>query len=303
VWPWLWHDTFQRIGEYVGFHLHHYGIYFLYYGHVFSEKPFAPWTAPFVMAASTVPLATSVLAVFGVWSARRVIAVRLRFFDGPDDDRRKEGDLLLFSALNAVTTISVVAFAGTPIYGGEKLFMPFFPFWCLLAGYGALSLFERIRLELPELGEKVAPLIPAALALSGALLVASFSPGYALSEYNGLTGGLRGATATGFERQYYDVAFRDLVAWLDANAPQNTRIHFLPNNWEYVRTYRWYHESGELRADIQVVNNESEANLVVITHERRFGRYGEDLTRYRTREILEERIIDGTPIWSVVKVR
>ena len=70
---------------------------------------------------------------------------------------------------------------------------------------------------------------------------------------------------------------RDLVAWLSSHAPPGTRIHFLPNNWEYVRTYRWYREAGELRADITVVDAEEQADWIVITHERRFARYAADL--------------------------
>jgi 4-amino-4-deoxy-L-arabinose transferase-like glycosyltransferase len=307
-WPWLWKDTLARIGEYVGFHLHHYGILFLYLGRVYSEAPFAPWHAPFVMAASTMPLALLGLCAIGVVSAWPAVRARLRFKDGPDDDQRRAGDLWLFSGLNLFTTIGVVAFAGTPIYGGEKLFMPFFPFACLFAGYGATCLVERIERELgaaSSSGQRWAgPIVVAGLAGSALALSARFGFGaYGLSEYNGLAGGLRGATATGFERQYYDVAFRDLVAWLDANAPPNTRLHFLPNNWEYVRTYRWYKEGGELRADLSVVNAEGDADWVVITHERRFARYGDDLRRYRGRPVLEERLVDGTPLWTVVKAR
>ena len=138
--------------------------------------------------------------------------------------------------------------------------------------------------------------------MSGAAQQIEFG-GYALSQYNGLVGGLRGATAYGFERQYYDVAFRDLVRWLSDNAPPNARVHFLPNNWEYVRTYKWYRLAGELRSDIQVVQGEASADWVVITHERRFARYAADLRRYRGKPVLEEKIIDGTPIWTVVQGR
>jgi 4-amino-4-deoxy-L-arabinose transferase-like glycosyltransferase len=300
VWPWLWFDTFQRIGAYIGFHLHHYGIYFLYFGHVYDREPFAPWHAPFVMAATTMPLVTLMLGFVGIRFALPVIANRLRFTGGPDDDRRKEGDLLLMVLLNAAVTISAVAFSGGAKYGGEKLFMPFFPFWCLLGGYGAYGLFTQLRRSLDARWRRFLPAIVGLIAASPIALWLDFG-GYALSEYNALAGGLRGATALGFERQYYDVAYRDLAHWLDETAPQNLRIHFLPNNWEYVRTYNWYKKNGELRGDIQVVNNENEADWIVITHERRFTRYGDDLRRYRTKPIVREKIVGGTPIWSVVK--
>lgn len=294
-WPWLWTHTFERVQQYVQFHLNHYGIYFLYFGRVYDKAPFAPWHSMFTMAAITVPLAISALAFVGIYAARRPIAYRLKHPIAPDDDDKRAGDLLLFTILNAVVSICVVAFSGGAKYGGAKLFMPFFPFWCLLAGYGGLWLYERAAGPL----RRVAIGVLAVALLSTAAQAIRFGP-YALSQYNALAGGLRGATQTGFERQYYDIAFRDLVDWLNANAPENARVHFLPNNWEYVRTYKWYRIAGDLRKDIQVVNAERSATLIVVTHERRFSRYGNDLMRYRTHAVLEEKVIDGVPIWTVV---
>ncbi len=298
IWPWMWFDVVARVQEYVSFHVNHYGIYFLYFGRIFSSDPYGPWHAPFVMAASTVPLVTTAFAIVGGIVAVPAIARRLVQREDGDRPERREGDLLLFVALNLITTISVVAFAGTPIYGGAKLFMPFFPFLCLLAGYGANALYERLA----DLSRPAAAAAVSVLAATGVAHQLKYG-GYALSQYNGLIGGLRGATARGLERQYYDIAFRDLVAWLSAEAPANTRVHFLPNNWEYVRTYKWYRAAGELRDDLQVVRDENAADWIVITHERRFARYAEDLRRYRGKPVIHEKIIDGSPIWSVVRRR
>jgi 4-amino-4-deoxy-L-arabinose transferase-like glycosyltransferase len=303
LWPWMWFDLAPRVGQYVGFHLNHYGIYFLYFGTVFDKNPFAPWHAPFTMAAITVPVATSLLAVLGLWLGRTAIWSRIARPAAYSEAYRREGDLLLSSALHAAVAVLVVAFSGGPKYGGAKLFMPFFPFWCLLAGYGALRLYEVAEEHLPRPWARVAPSAATGLAVAASLGLQLRFGGYALSEYNGLVGGLRGATATGFERQYYDIAFRDLVAWLNANAPKNAKVHFLPNNWEYVRTYKWYRQAGELRSDIQVTQGPAQAQLLILTHERRFQRYGGDLQQHRLDEVLEEKVVDGVPIWTVVKAR
>ena len=300
IWPWMWTDVVARVKEYVNFHVNHYGIHFLYFGQVHTDAPYAPWHSPFVMAASTIPLVTSIFAIAGILYSYRLVRLRLRFRDGPDDSRRKEGDLLLFVLLNAVTTISLVAFAGTPIYGGEKLFMPFFPFWCLLAGYGANIFYEKLEVAISKAAPRL--VLVGFLACSGLLFQISYG-GYGLSQYNGLVGGVRGATALGFERQYYDLAFRDLVTWLSQEAPKNLKVHFLPNNWEYVRTYKWYRRGKDLRSDIVVSNQENQADWIVLTHERRFARYAKDLQRYRGYKVLFEKRIDGTPIWTVLKRR
>jgi hypothetical protein len=300
VWPWLWFDTLTRLSQYVSFHLNHYGIYFLYFGRIFSKEPFAPWHAPFVMAATTVPLAMSALALVGLRFSIPVIRARLRFIDGPDDDRRREGDLLLTVILHAAVAICSVALSGGAKYGGEKLFSPFFPFWCLLAGYGAVCLFECLAAATRR---RWIPGAVLGLAASSALALELRFGEYALSEYNGLAGGLRGAAALGFERQYYDVAYRDLLAFLNAQEKPGLRLYFVPNNWEYVRTFNWYRKAGNLNGDIQVVNSEAQADWIVVTHERRFARYGDDLERYRARPVIREKIIDGTPLWSILQAR
>jgi len=304
VWPWMWNDTVARIQGYVAFHLNHYPIFFLYLGQVYAAKPFAPWHAPFVTTLLTVPLATLALAAGGFLAAWPAIRLRLRFLSGPDDDFRKEGDLWLFAVINAALTIGVVAFAGTPIYGGEKLFMPFFPFLCLFAGGGANMLWER--LEAGMASPFLRKIVPASLmivaSMSGVALGWKFW-GYPLSQWNGLADGARGAAALGMERQYYDLAFRDLVTWLSKEGPPNLRVHFLPNNWEYVRTFGWYAKGGDVRKDIQVVQSEAQADWVIVTHERRFARYGDDLQRYRGRPIIREQTVDGVPIWSVIDAR
>lgn len=297
TWPWLWHDTFTRLGEYVGFHLNHYGIHFLYFGTVFHQNPFAPWHAPFVMAFVTVPLATSALAGFGIAAAACRVRNRLRDRTGPDSPERREADLVLTAFLHALFAVLVVALSGGPKYGGAKLFMPFFPFWCLLAGYGVLRLLE---LAGDRLGLRGAAVGVFGLALVSQVGLQNKFGGYALSQYNASVNGLAGATARGFERQYYDVAFPDLVAWLNEAGPDDLKVHFLPNNWEYVRTYRWYRRAGALRSDIKVVRDVRDADWLVLTHERRFARYRNDLLVYRTRPVLREHRLDGVPLWTVL---
>ncbi len=298
-WPWMWFDIVGRVNSYVAFHLNHYGIYFLYFGRVFEKDPFAPWHASVVMAFTTIPLATSFLAIFGTLRAlpellSRLLGVKV------SAQRGNEADLVSWCLLHGAVSVAVVAFSGGAKYGGAKLFMPFFPFWCLLAGYGVLRLCEWAQeLSLP----KYIPAAATALALASSLSLQLKFGEYALSQYNALAGGLRGATAAGFERQYYDIAFRDLVKYLSQEAPRGHKVHFLPNNWEYVRTYKWYKKAGLLRSDIKVTQGEQQADWVVITHERRFSRYSGDFQRYRMNKLVKEKQVDGTPIWSIYQRR
>jgi 4-amino-4-deoxy-L-arabinose transferase-like glycosyltransferase len=300
VWPWMWFDVVERVSEYVGFHLQHYGIYFLYFGRLYEKDPFAPWHMPFVMAAITVPLAVSALAIFGLARGARLAGRRIYLGHAAraeDGAAVREGELVLWVGLNALGTLLTVALSGGAKYGGAKLFMPFFPFWCLLAGYGALRLLEAARAPRLRAGAAAAVALAAGSGLAQAVRFAD-AP---LSQYNALVGGLRGATALGFERQYYDLAFRDLVALLSEEAPPNARVHFLPNNWEYVRTFKHYRKEGTLRPDIRVTRSEGRAQWIVLTHERRFRRYGADLQRLREWAVIAEKKVDGTPLWTILE--
>ena len=298
VWPWMWFDIVQRVQDYVAFHLHHYGIYFLYFGQVYDSNPFAPWHAPWVMAAITVPLSTSILAIYGLFFGLKPIW-RCISKTGEDD---KEGVFVLWCGLHALCSIGVVSLSGGAKYGGAKLFMPFFPFWCLLAGYGALRLLELFGTYDIRQWRKNA-FVYAAISLSifsGVVLIARTSS-VPLSQYNGLVGGLRGATQVGFERQYYDLAYRDMVSWIAKAAPHNAKVHFLPNNWEYIRTFKWYKREGSIRSDISVVRNPQEAHWIILTHERRFKRYTTDLLGLRSWKVLKEKVVDGVPLWTALE--
>lgn len=303
-WPWLWFDTVKRVSEYVSFHLGHYGIYFLYFGRLYEKDPYAPWHMPLVMTAVTVPLVISACALAGAGLGLRPLGARLywgaaaRAEHGKTRARLREGELVLWLILNAAFALAPVMFSGGAKYGGAKLWMPFFPFWALLAGYGVLRLWEEISVE--GRPAQLALGVVLALGLGGALGQHYRYRNTPLSQYNALAGGLRGATALGFERQYYDLAFRDLVALLSERAPPNARVHFLPNNWEYIRTFKWYRREGTLRSDVRVTQSEGEAQWIVLTHERRFPRYGADLQRLRGWRVVEERKVDGVPIWTIL---
>ena len=286
VWPWMWFDLAERVAAYVSFHLKHYGIYFLYFGERFEKDPFAPWTMPFVMAGLTVPVGLVILGFAGA------------ALGGLD---RRTRTLAGWAGLNALGAILPVALSGGAKYGGAKLFMPFFPFWCLLAALGAVLALEALsRRWKSSLRWSLPVLLLVPLSGTAQLVRYGATP---LSQYNALAGGLRGATALGFERQYYDLAFHDLVDFLNRKGPPELKVHFLPNNWEYVRTFKWYAREGRLRNDIRVVRSEAAADWVVLTHERRFPRYAGDLIRARRWAVVHERRQDGVPLWTVLNPR
>ncbi|MBN2360166.1 MAG: glycosyltransferase family 39 protein [Deltaproteobacteria bacterium] len=299
LWPRLWFDTFKRLGEYIGYHLNHYPIYFYYLGRLY-DQPFAPWHAPFAMAFVTTPLILVAAAVIGLLGLRGFAAFwGVRSSDGEESE---EGARAVYVLLHALATIATVAFLGSPKYGGVKLFLPFFPFVALLIAVGvdtAVDAVLRLRPGLARRRDWVQVAIGSLVLVPAAAAALSSHP-FGLSYYGAGIGGLRGAAAIGFERQYYDVADKELAAWLNREAPPGATIHFEPNNKEYLKTYRWLARDGYLRPDLKVVGD-ANADYLVLTHERRWSTYPDLAARYSRKPALHEKRVDGVPLYTVYR--
>ena len=300
TWPHLWHDTGARLLAYIKFHMNHYPILVFYQGTRFSE-PHAPWHMPFNMAAGTIPLPLLAIGLWGAVSAT-LSAFRVTFRPAPSSkDRLKT--LVLIQLLLA---IGIVAFTHVPKYGGEKLFMPFFPLFCLLAGCAFSEAIQDLRQAFLTRVKTVhrALLIGGfALVVLGPGYLAShhFHGGYALSYYSEYLGGLRGATAAGYERTYYDVADKSLARWLDQNVAPGAKVHFEPNHKEYKRTYKWLRKDGYVSKRLKLSAKWRDADYIVLTHERRWAQYSDLLQKTAPLKIVYEKRIDDVPLYTVYK--
>jgi hypothetical protein len=312
MWPWIWFETHQRLNNYIGFHLKHYGILFSYFGTIYDEKPFAPWHAPWVMAGITTPPLSVLAGVFGtgvalftVFSGRRAAVVSAG--PSPAEERRDFHVLILLCAL---MTIGTVSFLPVPKYGGVKLFLPFFPFFALLGGVGVQWVADRICGLLPDLTSltgqirrrAIEALVAGLLIVPAAVATARVHP-YHLSYYNAFIGGLPGAAKAGMERQYYDVFYKALVAWMNVNLPRDAQVHFLPNNKEYVRSAPWYRMDGVLRKDIRIATDLEKAGYLVLTHEERWREWPELQKKYGSLPSLYEIAVEGVPLLNVYKIK
>jgi hypothetical protein len=304
LWPWLWFDTIERLGAYIAFHMNHYPIYLFYDGEIW-EKPFAPPAAVAVLGFGAMPFTVVVLGLLGALrSARAVVRIaRAAVTDGSAPDASSGDQLRALVLLQAAFSMALVANPVTPRYGGEKLFMPFFPFFCLLAADGAMLVVDAARTFAPKIGPAPAAVVVVALAAApGVVGTAKHHGGYALSYYGETVGGLRGAVARGYERTYYDVADKALARWLDDHA-RGSRVHVEPNHKEYVRTYRWMKKDGVIRG-VNLVDDKRSADVIVLTHERRWATYPSlksDIEQWGTPVL--EKSIDGVPLYTVYRRR
>jgi 4-amino-4-deoxy-L-arabinose transferase-like glycosyltransferase len=309
VWPWMWFDTFPRLGAYFGFHLGHYPILNFVGGEVYT-KPHAPWHFAFTMAGAAMPLPVVVLGLIG--TVRALASVRLLAesarTDGalPDVD---EGDRLrALLVLQALFAIGIVAFLPVPKYGGEKLFMPFFALFAALAADGARITAESVRTFLPRVAHGPALAVVVVLALiPGVNGSVDTRGGYGLSYFSETVGGIRTMVAKGYERTYYDIADKPLARTLDemltSEFPNELRVRFEPNHKEYARTYRWMQRDGVISRRVNLVGDIKKADVVVLTHERRWSTYPALLDTLSVKPVLHEKRIDGVPLYTVYRAR
>jgi hypothetical protein len=298
VWPWLWPDPIARLSAYLAFHLRHYPIYLFFEGEIW-EQPFAPGRASVIMAVGSVPVVTVVAASVGALIASRAAVDVVRSAGQAESASRRERVLTL-CLLQAAMSLGVVAVSDVPRYGGEKLFLPLFPFLAVLAGVGVSALVDGLQ-RLFARRRWAAVVVVAVCAGPGGLGVVSTFGGFGLSYYGEAVGGLRGAVARGYERTYYDMADKTLARFLDEHAA-GLAVHVAPNHKEYVRTWRWLRKDGVLRrGGFAVEANIDRADVVVLTHERRWITYPALRERLRGWPILAEHRVDGVPLWTVYR--
>jgi hypothetical protein len=300
VWPWLWPDLVPRIGGYLAFHLKHYPIYLFFDGEIW-EQPFAPGRASLVMAVASLPVVTVLAAAIGAVIAGRAVVALVGGSTPAGGLAPARTRILALCLLQAVVAVGVVAVSNVPRYGGEKLFMPFFPFAAVLGGVGVAALVEALQRLLRRSHPGIAVVVVAVVAAPGLKGIVDTFGGFGLSFYGEVVGGLRGAVARGHERTYYDMADKRLARFLDEHTA-GLRVHVAPNHKEYVRTWRWLRKDGVLHRDGFIVESQLErADVVVLTHERRWSTYPALRERLRDWTVLAEQRLDGVPLWTVYR--
>jgi hypothetical protein len=282
-WPFLWHQTFERIGWYFNFHLRHVHYPWEYFGTMLNEAPF-PWLYPFAVTALTLPLPTLLLGAtgfFGVLGERLGHPLRacLRWLgrlggwrSGSEPEAEpspwlesSDGWLIW---LNAFIPLFIVAIPSVPIFGGMKHWLNAMPFVCLLA---ALAL-DRLVARLPDLGVKIFKpayvyAATAALVLLPSLLGLIHIGPYGTSFYNELCGGVPGAADLGMQRQYWSNNVTGVLPWINQNVPPGKRLCLHEVNGECFRTYQ---RDGYLRSDVKMSWLPEHADFTAYQYHREF---------------------------------
>jgi 4-amino-4-deoxy-L-arabinose transferase-like glycosyltransferase len=231
VWPWLYHDTWTRVLNYIYFQVNHYDIGQWYLGQYYLPPP---WHYVFVILWAVVPLTVMGLFLAGIGGAGR---------------GRHDGGLAWLLTISAFVSISPFMFGKALVYDGERLFMSVFPFLAALAGIGfgwlvagMKKLLERIKR--PALTMPAAFLSGIALLMPQVVTMTGLYP-HLLSYYSEGVGGLSGATKLGLETTYWCDPYAVAIPYLNAHAKPDDAV------WvEDKGVFLYYQLTGRLRPDI-----------------------------------------------------
>lgn len=297
TWPWLWSDdALARFGWYARFHVSHVYYDIAYFGFTYFEPPF-PVSYPFVMTLFTVPLATLVLAGFGIRERfRAMIPQRLARGWRHDDPMRT--DVLLVGCLLA--PILMIALPSSPIFGATKHWITAYPFLALYAGLGfwRVSMLFRHGLgkRLPK-ARHTAVALASAVALAPSAIETHHSHPFGLSHYTYAAGGVPGAADYGMNRQFWGFTTGSLTEFFSEQMPEGGTVFICDTTtgaWDMLR------RDGLLPANIRGTLDMARADFIMVHHEHHFAEVDyQAWVRYGSPQPAHVLTYDGVPIVTV----
>ena len=301
-WPWIWHNTLNRIGFYMGFHSNHPHYNTAYFGENIIQAP-TPVSLPLVMTLFTVPTVIMLLFIAGSFLRLRH-HIPARFENklsvlwrktGPDS---KDGlDLLLF--MSAGFSIVLISLPFVPIFGGTKHWMPSMPFVAILAGVAAARLVDVVADIIPKIPIAVTTALTLALLVAAPLQQTIASHPMGLASYVPLIGGARGAADMGMLRQFWGYTTAGVLPYIRENVGKKKSVYFHDTSAPSVRMFR---EEGTLRADIQSTGSIGRSDWALIHHELHMIRQESWIwNNYKTIAPVHVLKYQGVPIVSVYR--
>lgn len=256
AWPWLYHDTWNRVVEYVMFHVDHYSIGQWYLGQYYLPPP---WHAVFLILWAVVPLTTFLLFGIGVSQAKK---------------GRNDGGFVWLLIINVLISILPFTIGKSLLYDNERLFMPVFPFMAALAGIGFGWISKKINGLIKNDYNRIKPFSTAVLGilllLPQGLSLVKYYP-HLLSYYSEGVGGLKGATKLGLETTYWCETYGETINYINTHGNDHDII------WAECDTINAYKQFGVLRSNIFCEDEFSEdANWFLLQYRQsQYGSNGE----------------------------
>lgn len=221
-WPWLWLDPIEHLRQYFGRTTARAELSVWYFGTRYADKQ-VPWHYSWMIFATTIPLGTLVFGGGTLWNQTRMAR---KSGASPEPLRQHATwSILCLVLLCVFCPLMVFSLPGVAVYDCERLFLPVFPLWAILAGYGA-SLFWQPTEKTRYRSLRIASLV--IVILIQMTNVARYSP-CPLSFYNLCVGGVSGAERLGLETTYWgDAVTRELLNEVTQHVPAGSTVHVAP---------------------------------------------------------------------------
>ncbi|MES1165950.1 MAG: glycosyltransferase family 39 protein [Verrucomicrobiota bacterium] len=287
-WPWVWTDTFSRLGQYLSFHLHHHYYNTAYFNRNYNRPPLPPEYA-FVLTAFTTPFVTLALGAAGF----ALLCRRQPVEPSADQSPPQPTHLALLWGLNFLVPLLIIARPKTPIFGGTKHWLNAMPFLALLGGVALARATQGLR--------RPAVALVMALAVAPGAVDTFHAHPFGLSQYSALAGGVPGAADYGMLRQFWGYPVRPLLPWINQIMPPASLVYWHDTNYDSLVTYK---QDGLLRPDIRDAGWEEQgvraSHLALVIHELHFAKVEMWIWNdYRTATPTRVESLDGVPLVTV----
>lgn len=192
-WPWLWKTPITHLGEYFRLQFVYRSVPEYIFGYTYTNAPW--WYTP-VMLFTTTPVFVLIFSLVGsLWTIRK----------GRMWDR--------FILLNALYPIIFFSLPGVYRYDWIRLFLPAYPFVCLLAGRGIVVTTDLFRGRVRILAASAVIVLWLFTLYSSVVRVHPWESAY----YNELVGGTSGAARLGFETEFWGNSYMGILPWMNFN--------------------------------------------------------------------------------------
>ena len=319
LWPWIWTDTWPRLGEYFNRHINPPAWETYYLHNIVVNPPPFDWHYPFVMSWYTVPA----MIIFVFLTGFVILLSKGRLADkfGLCNSSAEENQLLkryeprrqdlpivtdgkwdqFFIIMNIVIPYLIIANPKTPIYGGTKHYMTAMPYVAIVCTICLKWIVDRLSLSLNLKGiqKTVMGFVLAVAIIVPGLLGIKHTHPYTLSYYNEIMGGSIAAPEVGMQRTFWAQSTTGILEHLNKVVPKNGSVFWNNTPWN---SFMAYQKDGLLRKDIRQSRNDRSADFAVMNH---WKFYTDGI--YRIRDIYEAKWsetashIDGMPLTEIIQ--
>ncbi|MFZ9857865.1 MAG: ArnT family glycosyltransferase [Roseiflexaceae bacterium] len=227
VWPWLWVDTSERMLAYLRWlTVDHWQIPQWFLGERLLPPP---WYFGVVIVLMVTPLALLILGTLGIrWRSH---------------DERSYVTLMVIAAVMPI----VALMSSSVVYDNDRLAMPFFVAWAILATHGVMQVATWLSRGDPR-RQRFMWLVVLALSVTPAVVQVRMLWPHLLSYYSESIGGLQGAAQLQMDHTYWNESYQSALYYLDEHAPPRARVWVEPWSLDVPHTYQ---RAQMTRSDLQ----------------------------------------------------